>query len=149
MVCQVSHGAVEPVGNRRARRAAGRVLGPEHEVIDEQLRASGEELSERRRAVIRLEAVLLVDSNPGQFLPPPRQLIAPPSKILLGLEQFFPDRNPFLSRNDLGFSVPRTVFIFGIIPGESAVDSQILSDCEAGIKLVLAKRHYQHARRSF
>jgi hypothetical protein len=26
-------------------------------------------------------------------------------------------------------------------------DSQILSDCEAGIKFVMAKRHYQHARR--
>ena len=118
-------------------------------MIDEQLRASSKEISKRRFTFVGLEAVLLVDSNPGQLLPFSRQLIAPPSKILLGLEQFFPDRNPFLSRNDLGFSVPRTVFIFGIIPGESAVDSQILSDCEAGIKLVLAKRHYQHARRSF
>ena len=39
VVRQVDDGAVEPVGDRRARRTARRVVRPEHEVVDEELRA--------------------------------------------------------------------------------------------------------------
>jgi hypothetical protein len=40
------HGeAVEAVGDGRACRATARILGAEHEVINEELRASSEEIS--------------------------------------------------------------------------------------------------------
>ena len=56
-------------------------------MIDEELRAASEEISEGRFSFVGLEAVLLVDPNPRQLLPPPRQLIATPRQFLLGLEQ--------------------------------------------------------------
>jgi len=59
------HGeAVEAVRDRRARRAAARVLGAEHEVIDKELRASSEEIGQRHRAIVSLKKVLFVDPNP-------------------------------------------------------------------------------------
>jgi triosephosphate isomerase len=51
---------VEAIGERRARRAAGLVVGAEHEVIDEQLRTAVEQIVERRRAVLGVEPVGLV-----------------------------------------------------------------------------------------
>src|SRR5258708_22801068 len=94
---KVDDGAVEAVGDRRAGRAPGSVAGPEHEVIDEQLRASCEEIGERRWALAGVEPVLLVDPDPGQLLPPPRQFVAAPGQLLLGLEQLQPAREPLLA----------------------------------------------------
>jgi len=51
---------------------------PEHEVVDEELRASSEEIGEGRCPFVGLESILLVDPNPRQLLPPPRQLVAAP-----------------------------------------------------------------------
>ena len=70
-------------------------------MIDEQLRASAEEIGEGRRALVGLEAVLLVDSNPGQLLPLPRQLVAAPRQRLLGLEQLQPGRKPLFTCSGL------------------------------------------------
>src|ERR1019366_8180871 len=56
-------------------------------VIDGELRASSEEIGEGLCALVGLEAVLLVDPNPGQLLPLPRQLVATPRQRLLGPEQ--------------------------------------------------------------
>src|SRR6266545_7724282 len=90
VIPEVDDGAVEAVRDRRAGRTPCRVLGPEHEVVDEELRASSEEIGEGRCALVGLEAVLLVDSNPGQLLPPPRQFVATPRQRLLRLEQLQP-----------------------------------------------------------
>ena len=90
VIREVDSGAVETVRDRGTGRTPCGVLGPEHEVIDEKLRASSEEIGERRCALVRLEAVLLVDSNPGQILPLLRQFIATPRQSLLGLEQLQP-----------------------------------------------------------
>src|SRR5207245_2799976 len=65
VIREVDNEAVEAVRDRRAHRAACRELGPKHEVIDEELRASSEEIGEGGFALVGLEAVLLVDSNPG------------------------------------------------------------------------------------
>src|SRR5216684_4306568 len=72
VIREVDNGAVEAVRDRRAGWTPCHVLGPEHEVIDEELGASSEEIGEGCCALVGLEAVLLVDSNPGQLLPPPR-----------------------------------------------------------------------------
>src|SRR5260370_24913783 len=74
MIGQMNCDAVEAIRDRRAGRTPRFVVGPEHEMIDEELRASSEEISEGRFSFVGLEAVLLVDSNPRQFLPPPRRL---------------------------------------------------------------------------
>src|SRR5207245_4266626 len=74
---------------------------PEHEMIDEKLRTFPEEISEGRLSFVGLESVVLVDSNPGQLLPPPRQLIAAPRHFLLGLEQLQPGRKPLFTCSGL------------------------------------------------
>src|SRR5438105_12587265 len=69
VIREVDSEAVEAVRNRRADGTPRRVIGPEHEVVNKELRASSEEISERCFSFVGLEAVILVDSNPGQLLP--------------------------------------------------------------------------------
>jgi hypothetical protein len=64
-------------------------------VIDEELRAPSEEVRQRCAPLVGLETILLIDPNPGQFLPLPRQLVAAPREILLRREQVEPGREPF------------------------------------------------------
>jgi len=101
VVGQVNDEAVEPVRDRRAVRTPRRVVGPEHEVVNEELRASSEKISERGFSFVGLEAVLLGDSNPRQLLAPPRQLVATPRQFLLGLEQLQPGRKPLFTCSGL------------------------------------------------
>src|ERR1700745_302395 len=86
--------AVEAVRDRRAGRTPRRVVGPEHEVVDEELRAPSEEVCQRGAPCIGLESVLLVDPDPRQLLSPPRQLVAAPCQLLLRLEQLQPRCEP-------------------------------------------------------
>src|ERR1700676_384663 len=90
------YGAGEAVGERRAGRTSDREVGPEHEVVDEQLRAPFEEVGKGRGSLIRLKAVLLVDRNPRQVLSQASQLIAAPRQLLLGAQQLKPRRKPLL-----------------------------------------------------
>jgi hypothetical protein len=101
VVCQVDDEAVEPVRDRRAGRTPRRVLGHEHEVVDEELRAPSEEVCQRGAPFINLESVLLVHPDPGQLLPPLRQLVAMPRQRLLGLEKLQPGRKPLFTRSGL------------------------------------------------
>src|SRR5919199_518013 len=96
---EVDDEAVESVRDRRAGRAAGGVLGAEHEVVDEELGAAAEQVGEGRVPLVGLEAVVLVDRDPGKLLTPPGQLVAPPGQLLLGLEQLEPRREPLLARS--------------------------------------------------
>jgi hypothetical protein len=99
MVLEVDDEAVEPVRDRGAGRTAGRVLGPKHEVVHQELRTPFEEVCERGRPVVRLEAVVLLDPDPGELLALPGQLVAPAGQLLLGSEQLEPRRKPFLTRS--------------------------------------------------
>src|SRR5258708_33287515 len=101
VIREVDDGPVDPVRDGGAGRTPCRVLGPEHEVIDEELRTSSEEIGEGRCALVCLEAVLLVDSNPGQLLPRPRQFVATLRQRLLGLEQLQPGRQPLFTGSGL------------------------------------------------
>ena len=58
VVREVDREAVETVSDRRACQAAGGEVGTEHEVVDEQLRASAEELGQGRAPLVRVEGVL-------------------------------------------------------------------------------------------
>src|SRR6058998_2751668 len=97
VVGQVDDEAVEPVRDRRAGRAPRLVVGPEHEVVDEELRAPSEEVCQRGAPLVGLESILLVDPNPRQLLPPPRQLVAAPRELLLRLEQLEPRGEPLFT----------------------------------------------------
>ena len=103
MVGQVHREAVEPVRDRRAGRTSRRVVGPEHEVVDEELRAPSEEVCERGAPLVGLESILLVDPDPRQLLPPPRQLVAAPRELLLRLEQLEPRCEPLFPCSGLVF----------------------------------------------
>src|SRR6185437_9638870 len=89
--------AVEPIGDARARRTARGVVGAEHEVIDEELRPSAEQVRQRRASGVGLELIVLVDADPGQRLPLPRELVATAGQFLFGLQQVESSRQPFLS----------------------------------------------------
>ena len=101
MVGEVDGEAVEPVRDRRAGRTPRLVVGPEHEVINEELRAPSEQVHERGAPFVGLESILLVDPDPRQLLPPPRQLVAAPRQLLLLLEQRHSGLQPVIARNDL------------------------------------------------
>src|SRR5919204_229567 len=72
---QVREQPVDAVGHRRAGRATGLVARAEHEVVDEQLGSSLEQLDQRLLAVVRVEAVLLLHPHPGQLASLPRELV--------------------------------------------------------------------------
>jgi len=82
-------------------------------VINEELRSPSEEISEGRFPFIDLEAVLLLDTNPRQFLPLSGKLVAAPRQLLLGFEQLDPGCGPFLARHNLVRSGQCVVFNFG------------------------------------
>src|SRR5882724_6602713 len=89
--------AVEPVRDRRAGCTPRLVVGPEHEMVDEELRAPSEEVCQRGDPLVGLESILFVDPDPRQFLPPPRQLVAAPRELLLRLEQLEPRCEPLFT----------------------------------------------------
>src|SRR5438094_408965 len=97
VVGQVDDEAVEPVRDRRAGRTPRRVVGPEHEVVDEELRAPSEEVCQQGAPLVGLESILLVDPNPRQLLPPPRQLVATPRDLLLRPEHLEPRGEPLFT----------------------------------------------------
>ncbi|MNP47369.1 hypothetical protein D3C76_1414190 [compost metagenome] len=66
MVGQVQVGAVEVVGQERAAGAAFLPAFAEHEVVDQQLAAAGEQVAEVQAALGAFEAVVLFDPYPGQ-----------------------------------------------------------------------------------
>jgi len=86
-------------GERRARRTARVVVAAEHEVIDEQLRAAAKQVRERRRAVLGVEPVGLVDAHPRQRRTPPREFVALPRQRLFGVEQRTARGQPFVARS--------------------------------------------------
>jgi hypothetical protein len=101
VVGQVNRKSVEAVRDHGAGGTARRVVGPEHEMVDEELRAPAEEVRQRGTPLFGLELIGLVDPHPGQLLPPPRQLVASPRVLLFGLEQLEPHGQPLFPRRGL------------------------------------------------
>src|SRR5439155_16807202 len=89
------------VCHRRAGRAACLVARAEHEVVDEQLTAAVEQVRKRARAVVGVEAVLLLESNPRQLASLPRQLVTHAGVLLLTYEQIVTGSCPLLAVYDL------------------------------------------------
>ena len=73
---QVHVDAVEVVRPERAARAALVPVGAEHEVIDHELAAAGEQVAERDAGLRRLEDIVLLDLHPRQLAALARELVA-------------------------------------------------------------------------
>jgi hypothetical protein len=96
---------IELVPEVRAPGAgADLVVGPEHDVVGEQLRASVEELGERLLAVLGVELVLLLHRHPGQLAALLGHLLAELGVLGLELRELVASRLPFLAGSDLRVS---------------------------------------------
>jgi hypothetical protein len=101
MVGQVNRESVEAICDRRARRTARLVVGPEHVVVNQELRTASEEVLQRGAPLVGLESVLLVDPHPRQPLALSRRLVALPRELLLRLEQLEPRGEPLFTCSGL------------------------------------------------
>src|ERR1700743_1212003 len=98
---KVRQGALEAIGYRRVDRASRLVTRPEHEVVNQQLRAAAEELGQGPRPVVGGEPVLLLDRHPGQLAALARQLVPHPGVLLLALQQLVTSGLPLVTADDL------------------------------------------------
>src|SRR5256714_12571338 len=97
--------AVEPVAQVGAARAGtARVVGAEHDVVGEQLRAPVEELREGLLAVLGVELVLLLDRDPGEIETLALDLLVSLRLLRLELGELVPGHLPFLAGSSLVFS---------------------------------------------
>src|SRR6266542_1077650 len=101
--CQVWERAVNMVGHERAAWTAFLPIRSEHEVVNDQLAASGEQLGERYLAPRRIEVVVLLKLHPRQLAPLGAQLVAQPGEFFLLPQQLLAGRDPFLARRNFGF----------------------------------------------
>src|SRR5262245_65005103 len=92
--------AVDVVGRPGATRAALLPSRTEHEVVDDELAASLEEVAEGFLAVRSLEQVGLVDPDPGQLAPLGAQAIAQMGQFLLLAQELLAGRKPLVARHD-------------------------------------------------
>jgi hypothetical protein len=104
VVREVDDEAVEAVRDRRTGGTARLVVGPEHEVIDEELRTRSEEICERGGSLVGLEPVLLVDRDRGQLASLLRKLVAEPGVLLFADEELVACGEPFFTCSDLVIS---------------------------------------------
>src|SRR5262245_27077306 len=100
----MDHVRVEAVGPERAVRATGLVVRTEHEVVDDQLAPTIEELSQRLRSCRRVEDVVLLDPLPRELTPSSAQLVAQPAELFLACEQFLTRLDPRVAVDDPMFS---------------------------------------------
>src|SRR5262245_5263126 len=140
MVGKVHGNSVETVRDRRTGRAPGFIVGPEHEVIDEELRTSSKEVRERGAPLLGFELVLLVDPDPRQLLPPPRQLVALTCEVLLRFEQLEPRCEPLFAGSGLVCRHRLLTRVSLVIPSPSPPSSRPLFPGSLGCPLPVAIR---------
>ena len=90
---------VQGVGDGGVDRVAGLVAGAEHEVVDQQLGAAVEQLGQGPGSVVGVEAVGVVDSDPGQLAALAGELVTHPGVGLLALQQLRAGGLPLLARS--------------------------------------------------
>src|SRR2546423_14633368 len=93
---------VELIAQVRAPRAGAElVIGPEHDVVGEELRAAVEELGERPLPVLGVELVLLLHGDPGKLTSLLGHPLVELGVLCLELRKFIASRLPFLTGPDL------------------------------------------------
>jgi hypothetical protein len=75
--------------------------GPEHEVVDDELRPAIEEIAKGLGAGLGLETVVLLDQRPGKLPALPGELVAQPRVFLFADKQLSASSRPFILRSDL------------------------------------------------
>ncbi len=93
--------AVEAVRNRGAHRTSRLVVGAEHEVVDDKLGATVEQLIERLLPVRGLKYVGLFDRHPRQLPTLPGERVAHPGQLLLSGQQRGARGLPLFASGDL------------------------------------------------
>jgi len=99
-VVEVNAETVEIVCPEGAVLATLVPVGGEHEVIDDELAPTVEELGQRLPALRPVEDVLLLHLLPRQGAPLPGELVAKPRELLLLREEFPARLDPGLVRYD-------------------------------------------------
>src|SRR4029453_7048715 len=84
----------------RAARAALLPVGPEHEVIDDELAPSAEQVGERRLPARALELVALLDLHPRQLAALTGELLALAREPLFVRQKSYARCEPLVSRHD-------------------------------------------------
>src|SRR3979490_3116715 len=98
-MCEVHEGAVDMIGQKRAAPATLLPPRTEHEMIDDQLATSLEEIAERLLAVGRVENVVLLDLHPRQLASLGAHLVTEPGEFLLLAQVLLARGEPLISRN--------------------------------------------------
>src|SRR4029077_13124867 len=93
-------GAIEMIRQVRTALATLLPAWAEHEMIDNQLAATVEEIGQRFFAIRSVENIRLADVSPWQFASMPAHFVAQPSQFLLASEQILARDQPLASRHD-------------------------------------------------
>jgi hypothetical protein len=88
--------AIVGVGPERAAGATFVPVRAEHEVVDDELAAAGEQVRQRLLAVRAIKYIGLLDLDPGQLAALSGELIAQPSEFLLFGQEALAGGEPFL-----------------------------------------------------
>ena len=75
--------AIVAIGPERAARATLLPVGAKHEMVDDQLTATGEQIRQRLPPVWTIELVWFFHLDPRQFAALPAQVVAQPGELLL------------------------------------------------------------------
>ena len=97
MVPEMHQRALDLVHFERATDAAFGPVGAEHEVLDDKLAASIEQIGERHLAVGSVEHVVLFHLDPGKRATFGAQLIAQAGEFLFLAQEFLARGNPFIA----------------------------------------------------
>src|SRR4029450_6875593 len=85
-----------------APHALTNLTGSHHEMLDEELAASVEQIGQCHLALRRVEDVLLLDLHPGQRTALGGQSVARPRQLLLLRHERLASSEPFFARDDSG-----------------------------------------------
>jgi hypothetical protein len=100
MVFEVLPRAVDVVGLERTAGAARFPIGVKHQMMDDELTASIEQVGERHLALGRVEDIVLLDLDPGQGAPLGAQAVARPHVLLLLDQKRLTRSEPLVLRHD-------------------------------------------------
>src|ERR1700728_896715 len=92
--------AIDMVREEGATGAARLPAGSQHEMIDDQLMTSVEQVGEGLAAFRRVENIVLVQLDPWESLPRGAYLVAQPSFFFFLLHQRLAGGQPFFAGND-------------------------------------------------
>src|SRR5262245_58436279 len=97
MVFQMHEHAFNVVDLERTPDALSDLARPHHEVFDEQLAASIEQIGERYLPLRRIEDILFLNLHPGQFTALATQFVALSRELLFLNQESVSRLEPFLS----------------------------------------------------